>query len=76
MIEQQILDKKDEPENKLDSEIIEGVLGDREKEIARIRREKQKQWERLQIRQSTSTFRPLAADYDAEITKRCIFIKP
>ncbi|MCK5345890.1 MAG: metallophosphoesterase, partial [Candidatus Heimdallarchaeota archaeon] len=38
-----------------------------EEEIDRIRQEKQKQWERLQIRQSTSTFRPLASEYAAEI---------
>jgi DNA polymerase II small subunit len=63
----QIDDKQGEPEKKTDQENNSSDLGEREKEIAFIRQEKQKKWEQLQIRRSTSTFRPLAADYDAEI---------
>lgn len=36
-------------------------------EIQRIREAKKKTYQRVQIRQSTSTFRPLASEYDAEV---------
>ncbi|UYP46213.1 hypothetical protein NEF87_002498 [Candidatus Lokiarchaeum ossiferum] len=38
-----------------------------ETEILRIREEKKKSYQRVQIRQSTSTFRPLASEYNAEV---------
>jgi DNA polymerase II small subunit len=38
-----------------------------EDEIARIREEKRKQWEKLQLRSSSNTFRPKAADYSFQI---------
>ena len=63
----QLDDNQNEPEQIVNQDLLSGDLGDKEKEISRIRQEKQKQWEKLQIRRSTSTYHPLAADYDGEI---------
>ncbi len=52
---------------KTSAENVSSPVKNEDDEITRIRAEKQKSWEKLAIRSGTSTFNPIASDYDGEI---------
>lgn len=58
------------PEDETTNPVVGGfqeTLSDEDAELARIRAERRKDWEKLETSTGTSTFKPIAAEYDAQI---------